>query len=483
MAYKSLRDFVNLLESKGLLKRIKTEVSSDLEITEITDRVSKEVGPALLFENVKGAEFPVLINAFGSYERMEMALEVDDLDDIGERIMEVLEFPDPKDQGFFSKLKVLPKLKEVSDYFPKTIKRAPCQEVVKMEPNLSELPILKCWPEDGGKFITLPLVFSENPETGIPNAGMYRLHVYDDQTTGMHWHMHKDGADTYRGHESKDERMEVAVALGGDPATIYSATAPLPKQIGEMLFAGFLRKEPVEMVKGKTVDIKVPANAEIVIEGYVDPYERRIEGPFGDHTGYYSLADEYPVFHVTCITHRKDAIYPTTIVGKPPMEDCYMAKATERIFLPLLKLQLPEVVDMNLPLEGVFHNCAILSIDKQYPGHAQKVMNAVWGMGQMMFTKMVVIVDKDVDVQNLSEVAWKVFNNIDAERDLTVVKGPLDILDHASPRPNYGSKLGIDATQAWPGEGHKREWPNEIEMSQEIKDLVDKKWEEYGLED
>ncbi|SJZ68036.1 menaquinone biosynthesis decarboxylase [Selenihalanaerobacter shriftii] len=483
MAYQDLREFVDLLERKGLLKRITTEVSSDLEITEITDRISKEAGPALLFENVKGSDFPVLINTFGSYKRMELSLEVNDLDDIGERIMEVLEFPDPKNQGFFSKLKALPKLKELADYFPKTVKKAACQQVVKKNPDLSELPILKCWPEDGGKFITLPLVFTKDPESGIPNAGMYRLHVYDEKTTGMHWHLHKDGADTYRTHESQEERMEVAVALGGDPATIYSATAPLPKQIGEMLFAGFLRQEPVDMVKCKTVDIKVPANAEIIIEGYVDPQERQTEGPFGDHTGYYSLADEYPVFHVTCITHRKDAIYPTTIVGKPPMEDCYMAKATERIFLPLLKLQLPEVVDMNLPLEGVFHNCAILSIDKKYPGHAQKVMNAIWGLGQMMFTKMVVIVDKDVDVQNLSEVAWKVFNNIDAERDLTVVKGPLDILDHASPRPNYGSKLGIDATKAWPGEGHTREWPNEIEMSSDIKELVDRKWEEYGFED
>ncbi|ADL12051.1 menaquinone biosynthesis decarboxylase [Acetohalobium arabaticum] len=483
MAYKNLKEFIKLLETEGLLTRITAEVSSELEITEITDRISKEVGPALLFENVKESEFPVLINAFGSYERMEAALEVEDLDDIGARIEELFDLPNLKDKSLLGKLKTLPKLKEISNYFPKTVRKAPCQEVVDKDPSLDELPVLKCWPQDGGKFITLPLVFTKDPETDIPNVGMYRLHVYDEQTTGMHWHMHKDGADNYRSYEDEGERMEVAVALGGDPATIYSATAPLPKQIGEMLFAGFLRKEPVEMVKAKTVDIKVPAEAEIVIEGYVEPGERRREGPFGDHTGYYSLADDYPVFHITCITHRKDAVYPTTIVGKPPMEDCYMAKATERIFLPLLKMQLPEIVDMNLPLEGVFHNCAIISIDKQYPGHAQKIMNAVWGLGQMMFTKIVIVVDKDVDVQNISETAWKVFNNIDPDRDLTVMKGPLDILDHSSSVANFGSKLGIDATKPLPGEGHNREWPDEIVMNQEIKDLVDQRWEEYGFED
>ncbi|MCK8825924.1 menaquinone biosynthesis decarboxylase [Fuchsiella alkaliacetigena] len=483
MAYQDLREFIDLLARKNLLKRITAEVSSDLEITEICDRVSKEAGPALLFENVKGSEFPVLINTFGSYERMELALEVEDLDDVGQRIEGMLKLPDIKNSGFFKKLKTLPKLKEVADYFPKTVRSGPCQEVVNKNPDLSELPILKCWPGDGGKFITLPLVFTKDPESGIPNVGMYRLHVYDENTTGMHWHLHKDGAENYRSYEAAGERTEVAVALGGDPATIYASTAPLPKQIGEMLFAGFLREKAVEMVEAKTVDLKVPAHAEIIIEGYVEPGERRVEGPFGDHTGYYSLADEYPVFHVTCITHRKDAIYPTTIVGKPPMEDCYLAKATERIFLPLLQLQLPEVVDMNLPLEGVFHNCAIISIDKSYPGHAHKIMNAIWGLGQMMFTKVIIVVDAEVDVHNLSEVAWKAFNNIDPERDLSIVKGPLDILDHASPQDKFGSKIGIDATKPLASEGHNREWPEEIKMSKEIKELVDQRWKEYGFED
>jgi 4-hydroxy-3-polyprenylbenzoate decarboxylase len=311
--------------------------------------------------------------------------------------------------------------------------------------------------------------------------GMYRMQVYDKNTTGMHWHIHKDGAANYRDYLNENKKMEVAVAIGADPATIYSSTAPLPAQIDEMLFSGFLRKKPVEMVKCKTVDLKVPANAEIILEGYVDPEELRKEGPFGDHTGYYSLADDYPVFHVETITHRKDPVYNATIVGKPPMEDCFIAKATERIFLPLLKMTLPEVVDMNLPLEGVFHNCAIISIDKSYPGQAKKVMHALWGMGQMMYTKMIIIVDKDVDVQDLSTVAWKVFNNIDAGRDVVIVEGPLDALDHASPRAKIGNKMGIDATKAWAEEGHDREWPPEIEMSAAIKDLVDQRWDEYGI--
>jgi 4-hydroxy-3-polyprenylbenzoate decarboxylase len=308
------------------------------------------------------------------------------------------------------------------------------------------------------------------------------MQIYDGRTTGMHWHMHKDAAHFYQKAKRLGKPLEVAVALGGDPATIYAATAPLPPSIDEFLFAGFIRKEPVELVKAETVDLEVPAHAEIVIEGYVDPDELRLEGPFGDHTGYYSLTDYYPVFHVTAITHRKNPIYPATIVGKPPMEDCYMAKATERIFLPFLKLLLPEIVDINLPLEGVFHNCAIVSIRKRYPGHARKVMNALWGLGQMMFTKMIIVVDENVNVQNLSEVMWKVFNNIDAKRDLMIVEGPLDILDHASPLPNYGSKLGIDATKKWPSEGHTRPWPDDIEMDPEIKALVDRKWSDLGLD-
>lgn len=482
MAYKDLRDFIADLESKGELKRIKTEVDSVLEITEITDRVSKKFGPALLFENVKGSKMPVAINLFGNYKRMNMSLGVESLDDIGKEIMSFAEFPKPS-SGFLDKLKALPKLAEISNFMPKTVKKGPCQEIIKKgdEVNLEELPVLQCWPEDGGKFITLPLVVTVDPETGRKNLGMYRLQVYDKNTTGMHWHAHHDGAENYRKHQKLGKQMPVAVVLGADPATVYSATAPLPKEIGEYLFSGFLRKSPVELVKCITNDLEVPANAEIILEGYVDLEEKRWEGPFGDHTGYYSLADWYPVFHVTCVTHRKDPIYPTTIVGKPPMEDCYLGKATERIFLPLLKLTLPDIVDMDLPLEGVFHNCVIISIKKQYPKHANKIMHAVWGMGQMMFTKMIIIVDEHVDVHNPSEVWWKVFNNIDAKRDLTIVEGPLDALDHASPYPLWGSKLGIDATKKWASEGHTREWPDDILMSPEIKALVDRKWKEYGF--
>ncbi|MHB1420716.1 MAG: menaquinone biosynthesis decarboxylase [Bacillota bacterium] len=481
MAYKDLRHFIRVLEEKGWLKRIQTEVDPFLEITEVTDRISKSQGPALLFEKVKGSPYPVLINAFGSFQRMSLALEVEHLDVIGEGLSSLLsqrELP----VTMLDKLRALPKLAQLSSYFPKAVKKGPCQEVViRDNPSLDDLPILHCWPQDGGRFITLPLVFTRDPETGDRNVGMYRMQVYDSKTTGMHWHMHKDGAAHFQGHRNRQQRMEVAVALGGDPAVIYAATAPLPRGIDEMLFAGFLRREPVEMVRCISVDLEVPANAEIVLEGYVDPGETRLEGPFGDHTGYYSLTDQYPVFHLTCITRRRDPIYPATVVGKPPMEDCYLGKATERIFLPLLKMQMPEIVDLNLPLEGVFHNCAIVSIRKSYPGHAHKVMHGLWGMGQMMFTKMIVVVDASVNAQNLSEVAWKVFNNIDARRDVVIVQGPLDILDHASPLPNLGSKMGIDATKKWPGEGHLREWPDDIEMTQEIRELVNRKWSSYGV--
>lgn len=482
MGYDGLRDFIKVLEEHGELVRITAEVDPFLEITEVTDRIVKKDGPALLFENPKGSDYPVLINAFGSYKRMSLALEVDSLEDVARRIEGYLETKPP--ESFLDKLKVLPLLKEVSEFLPVKVRKAPCQEVVKHgdEVDLGEFPILTCWPGDGGPFLTLPLVFTKDIDSGQQNIGMYRMQIYDKNTTGMHWHIHKDGANNYRKHLQQGKRMEVAVAIGADPATIYASTAPLPGKIDEILFAGFLRKKPVEMVQCKTVDLKVPASAEIILEGYVEPGELRREGPFGDHTGYYSLADDYPVFHVQTITHRKDPIFNATIVGKPPMEDCYLAKATERIFLPLLKLMLPEIVDMCLPLEGVFHNCAIISINKSYPGHAKKVMHALWGMGQMMYTKLIIVVDGDVDAQDLSTVAWKVFNNIDAKRDVVVVDGPLDALDHSSPMARLGSKMGIDATKTWPEEGHLREWPPEIEMSDEIKRRVDERWEEYGID-
>jgi len=480
MAYKDLQEFIQVLESRGLLKRIKVEVDPVLEITEITDRISKRGGPALLFEKVKGSDFPVLINAFGSQERMKLALGVDDISAIGQRIVELFDLP--REMGFFDKLKALSQLKRLGDFFPKTVKSAPCQEIIESEPDLNKLPILKCWPDDGGKFITMPLVFTKDPVSGRRNVGMYRMQVYDSRTTGLHWHIHKDAAQHYRSYMERGQRMEVAVAIGADPATIYAATAPLPKDVDEILFSGFLRQEPVEMVRCKTVDLEVPAQAEFVLEGYVAPGELRPEGPFGDHTGYYSIVEDYPVFHVTTITRKRNPVYHATVVGKPPMEDCFLGKATERIFLPLLRLQLPEVVDMNLPIEGVFHNCAIISIKKAYPGHAKKVMHALWGLGQMMYTKLIVVVDDDVDVHDLSTVMWKVFNNIDAKRDVVIVEGPVDVLDHASPFPRYGSKMGIDATRKWENEGHPRKWPEEVRMTEEIKELVNGKWPSYGLE-
>lgn len=486
MAFYDLREFINALESRGMLKRIKTPVDCNLEITEITDRVSKMEGKknvALLFENVKGYDMPVLMNAFGSMERLALAFGVNDIEEIPNELREILRLPYISLQNKMDLIHIIPTAKRAIN-FPKYVKKAPCQEVVITDnPTLDKFPILKCWPQDGGPFITLPLVFTRNPKTGKRNVGMYRLQKYDGQTTGMHWHLHKDGASNYRAYqEMGKDKIEVAVAIGTDPVITYAATAPLPRDIDEMVFAGFLRKKSVEMVKSKTVDVEVPACSEIVLEGYVNIGETRREGPFGDHTGYYSLADDYPVFHITCITHRKNPIYSATIVGKPPMEDCFLAKATERIFLPLLQQTLPEIRDINFPLEGVFHDCVMVSIKKTYPQQAKKVMHAIWGMGQMMFTKMIIVVDEHVDVQKEKEVWWRVFNNIDAKHDIVMVEGPLDALDHSSPMAKWGTKIGIDATKTWPEEGHTREWPDEINMSDDIKKLVDAKWQELGLE-
>jgi 4-hydroxy-3-polyprenylbenzoate decarboxylase len=482
LAFKDLQEFIRVLEEKGELKRIKTEVDSNLEITEIADRVSKKYGQALLFENVKGSKYPLLINAMGTYERMSMALGVDKLDDIGNDIEEFIDISNYL--GLMKKFQALPKLARMASVFSlKLPTKGSCQEVIENEPDLDTLPILKCWPGDGGRFITLPLVITKDPENGTQNMGMYRLQVYDKTSTGMHWHLHKDGREIYEKYKKLGGKMPVSVALGCDPAITYAATAPLPKMIDEMMFAGYLRKLPVKLVKSITNDIYVPADAEFIIEGYVDVNEElKLEGPFGDHTGYYSLADYYPVFHVTCITHKKNPVYPTTIVGKPPMEDCYMGKATERIFLPLLKMQYPEIVDINFPLEGVFHNCVIVSIKKRYPGHGKKIMNSLWGIGQMMYTKMIIVVDENVSPQDLSTIAWKVFNNIDAKRDVVISEGPLDALDHASNLPHYGYRMGIDATKKWKSEGHDREWPDDIEMCDDIKDLVSRRWQEYGIE-
>ena len=481
MAYKSLQHFVAVLEKKGELRRIAEPLSPHLEITEVTDRVCKQDGPALLFENVPGYELPVLMNAFGSLRRMCLALEVASLDDIAADLLSFLEAEAP--DTLIKKLKLLPKLRRLGNIFPKTVSRAPCQEVVLHgeEVDLTKLPVLTCWPLDGGPFITLPVVITHHPETGQRNVGMYRLQVYDRQTTGMHWHRHKGGAQHYRVAEARGEPLPVAVAIGPDPAVTYAATAPLPEDIDEILFAGFLRQEPVEMVPCVSVPLMVPAESQIVLEGYVAPGERRLEGPFGDHTGYYSLADEYPVFRVTTMTRRRQPVYPATIVGRPPMEDCFMAKATERIFLPLIKKTLPEIVDLNLPVEGVFHNLAFVSIDKRYPGHARKVMHALWGLGQMMFTKIILVFDREVDVQDTSQVLWRLGNNVDPRRDTVFADGPVDALDHASPLPHYGSKMGIDCTRKWPEEGFTREWPEVIAMDPEVKRKVDELWPKLGL--
>jgi 4-hydroxy-3-polyprenylbenzoate decarboxylase len=481
MAYKDLREFIRALDQAGELKRIPFEVDPHLEITEFADRAVKRGGPALLFENPRGSRMPLLINAFASMRRMELALQVKSVDEVAERITEWLQMRMP--EGLLGKIKMLPKLAEVGSFFPKIVPNGPCKEVVRHDNfSLGEVPALHCWPLDGGRFITLPMVFSKNPETGKRNCGMYRLQIYDDRTTGMHWQTHKQGAEHHRrliagGHK----RMNVAVAIGCDPATMYSAILPLPPDLDEMMISGFLRGSPVEMVKCETSDIEVPAHSEIVLEGYLELGESRVEGPFGDHTGFYSLEDEYPVFHVECMTHRRDPVYATTIVGPPPMEDFYMGKAIERIFLPLMRMQLPEVRDVCMPAEGIFHNLILISIRKSYPGHARKVMHAIWGLGQAMFSKCIVVVDEDVDVQNVREVAWKALNNIDPERDIEFVHGPVDSLDHASRLPNYGSKMGVDATRKWPQEGFTRPWPKVIRMDAEVQKRVDRLWKQAGL--
>ena len=483
MAFDDLREFVAHLEKHGQLRRVRARVSRDLEIAEITDRVSKgrgESNQALLFEQVEGFDVPVLINAFGSPERMAAALGVEHLSDLSARVAKLLDLRMPG--SFFDKLRKLGDLFDVAKAGPKRVRSAPCQEVVETDqPSLASLPILRCWPGDAGRYITLPLVFTRDPITGARNVGMYRLQVHDERTLGMHWQTHKGSAEHERVAQEQGKPMEVAIALGGDPVSIYSGSAPLPPGIDEMVFAGWLRGSGVPMVACKTVDLEVPAEAEIVLEGHVDPAERRLEGPFGDHTGYYSLAREYPVFRLKAITRRKQPIYPTTIVGRPPQEDYWLGKATERIFLPIIRLLLPEVVDMNMPAEGVFHNLVIVSIRKRYPGHARKVMYALWGMGLMMLAKTIVVVSEHVDVHDLSEVAWRATGNIDPKRDLVIAEGPMDDLDHAALRHRYGGKLGVDATEKSALDDITQPWPDEIVMTDEVRERVTRRWKEYGL--
>ncbi|MGO8994610.1 MAG: menaquinone biosynthesis decarboxylase [Polyangiaceae bacterium] len=466
---------------------MRREVDPVLEVAAIADRVMKSGGPALLFERVRGGRFPVLINAFGSRERMSLALGVDDLETHARSIDELVRTRAP---GSARELAALAsRLPELAHVPPRKLKdgaTADCQQVVMRgaDVNLDILPILTSWPDDGGPFITLPNVITRDPDTGARNIGMYRMQKIDRRTTAMHWQIHKTGARHFRrAKELGLSRLDVAVALGGDPALTYAATAPLPDGIDEWLFAGFLRREAVKTVKCKTVDLEVPADADFVLEGYVDPREELFdEGPFGDHTGYYTPVDRFPRFHVTAITHRTDAVYPATLVGPPPMEDAWLGKATERLFLPLLKMIFPEVVDMNLPVEGAFHNLVLVSIKKQYPFHARRVAHGLWGAGQMSFSKVICVVDDDVNVQNVGEVAWRLLANLDPKRDLSFVDGPIDQLDHGADQALFGGKVSIDGTRKWKEEGYAREWPAVARMSPEVIARVDAMWGELGID-
>jgi 4-hydroxy-3-polyprenylbenzoate decarboxylase len=470
-----LRSWIDQLRREGELVEIDAEVDPYLEVTEVVDRTVKSRGPALLFRHPKGSDHALLINQFGTERRMCLAFGEPTLDAVARKLEDVLEMQPP--QGLVEKVKGLGKLKRLADSMPKVVSRAACQEVV-VDPDLDRLPIQHCWPGDPAPFITLPAVITKDPRTGVRNVGMYRMQKIDSRTTFMHWQIHKDGAADWRG---MGDRLDVAVALGCDPVTTYAASAPLPKHIDEFMLAGFLRGEAVELVKAKTVDLEVPANAEIVLEGYVQKGDLGTEGPFGDHTGYYSPAEPFPVFHLTGMTMRRDAVYPSIVVGPPPAEDAWLGKATERIFLPAVRMTVPEIVDYDLPVAGAFHNCVIVSIRKAFPGHAKKVMHAMWGLGMLSLSKSVIVVDEFVDVHDYERVFFHVCANVDPKRDVLLSEGPLDQLDHAASMYCYGGKLGIDATHKWTNEG-ARDWPDRIEMSREVRDLVDRRWKEYGIE-
>lgn len=479
MPFASLRDFVERLRSTGDLHVVEAAVDPRLEISAITDRVVKSGGPALLFSHVKGSRFPVLTNQFGSRKRMATALDATTLDEVGERLRKLIDFT-PPGSALLSKLRGALRLAPLANAVPRIVRQGSVHEVVMAKPDLTQLPVLTTWPLDAGPFITLPLVITKDPQTQRFNVGMYRMQVYSATETAMHWQRHKHG----RAHAQRwGSKIPVVVAIGTEPALTYAATAPLPPMLDEFAFAGLLRGKPVELVRAKTVDLPLPADAEFSLEGYVDNEDLRVEGPFGDHTGVYSLADRYPTFHVTCITHRQEPIYAATVVGKPPMEDAWLGKATERIFLPLLQAMLPEVADMNLPVEGGFHNLAIVSIRKSYPGQAKKVMNALWGLGHMMMlTRVLIVVDADVDVQDPRAVAWFVLNNLAPERDVIMMPGPVDDLDHASYSIAYGTKIGIDATRKDASEGYTRQWPPDMTMDDATNRLVSERWRAYGLE-
>jgi 4-hydroxy-3-polyprenylbenzoate decarboxylase len=496
--YPDLQSFIAALEDAGQLRRVAAEVDPVLEITEIADRVSKSPaagndpppatdpvhggwgGHGLLFEHVKGSDLPLAINLYGSYARMRMALGCESFENLADRVKQLIK---PEVPGtLVAKLKKLPDLAKLAGYGPKSVRRGICQQVVRTDDaSLLDLPIMQCWPDDGGRYITFAGVYSLDPDTGVKNVGMYRIQLFEPKIAAVHWHMHHDGAAHYRKYASRGQPMPLAIVFGGESVLPYAATCPLPRDVSELLFAGFLNGGGIELVKCVTVDLEVPANAELVIEGLVDPKETLLEGPFGDHTGFYSLADYYPKFSVTAITHRRDPVYPSTIVGKPPQEDYYLGKVTERVFLPLLQMLVPDVIDYSLPMYGAFHNCAFVKIRKEYPMQARKVMSAIWGAGQMMFTKLIIVVDEHVNVHNEHDVLFHVGANWDPHRDTVTVEGPVDILDHASPSYGAGAKMGIDATRKIPGEGLIREWPAEIEMSDAVRNLVTRRWPEYGL--
>jgi len=496
--YPDLQSFVQDLERRGQLQRVSAEVDPVLEISEIADRVSKSPaagdapppktdpihgrcgGSALLFEKVKDSALPVAINLFGSYERMRLALGCEDFESLARRVQQLVKPEIPT--TLLEKMKKLPELARMAGYSPKVVKRGICQQVVRTDDaDLRELPLIQCWPEDAGRYITFGGMYTRCPETGTRNVGMYRAQLLGPKLIAMHWHMHHDGARHHRRYAARGQAMPLAIVLGGEPVLPYAATCPLPPDVSELLFAGFLNEGGIELVPCKTIDLEVPANAEIVIEGLVHATETVLEGPFGDHTGYYSLADRYPRYDVTAITHRQDPIYPTTIVGRPPQEDYYLGKVTERLFLPLLQILIPDVLDYNLPMFGAFHNCVFVKIRKEYPLQARKVMSSIWGAGQMMFSKLIIVVDEDVDVHNEQEVLFQVGANWDPRRDTVIVDGPVDILDHAAPYHGSGSKMGLDATRKIAGEGQVREWPGQIIMSEPIRELVTRRWGEYGL--
>ncbi|MCL2725888.1 MAG: menaquinone biosynthesis decarboxylase [Polyangiaceae bacterium] len=482
MAYDGLRAFVSVLERQGELVRIAREVDPYLELAEIADRTMKASGPALLFENVKGSRFPLLINAYGSRRRMSLALGVEDLEEHACKIADLVHARAPKSAREL--VEMAGKLPALASAIPRNVKVAPCQDVVQKgeDVDLFALPVMTTWPKDGGPFFTLPSVITKDPDTGTRNVGMYRMQRIDRNTTAMHWQIHKTGARHFRRARELGCKLQVAVAFGGDPALAYAATAPLPDGIDEWMFAGFLRGEAVEYVRAKTVDLEVPACADFVLEGYVDPTEPMFEeGPFGDHTGYYTPVESFPRFHVTAVTRRRDAIYPSTLVGPPPMEDAWLGKATERLFLPLLRMMFPEIVDMNLPIEGAFHNLVLVSIKKQYPFHAARVAHGLWGSGQMSMSKIICVVDDDVDVQNLGDVAWRLLANLDPKRDVSFVDGPVDQLDHAASQALWGGKMAIDGTRKWAEEGYARQWPEVATQSDAVKHRVDAIWSELGI--